>query len=264
MSRAANEPDAFGVSDSKQNTSPIISLEHVGVGFRRRGRRARRAPYMALDDVSFDLYPGEVLGVIGRNGSGKSTLLRVLAGILQPDRGRMINRGVRASLLSLQVGFARHLSGRRNIVLSGLLLGVEMSVIQAKIDEIIAFAELEEFIDEPIATYSSGMTARLGFAIAFQMDPEVLLIDEVLSVGDGAFAAKSSAMLRERIRSNKTVVLVSHNTKRTLDLADRVVWIERGRTRAVGEPESVVAQYEDFLRERTRTAPARPAVGAAP
>ncbi len=258
-----NRPDGFGVSDSIKSSAPIISLEGVGVGFRRRGRSARHGAYFALDEVTLDLYPGEVLGVIGRNGSGKSTLLRVLAGILQPDRGRVINRGVRASLLSLQVGFARHLSGRRNIVLSGLLLGVEMSVIQAKIDEIIAFSELDEFIDEPISTYSSGMTARLGFAIAFQMDPEVLLIDEVMSVGDGAFAAKSSTLLRDRIRSNKTVVLVSHNTRRTLDLADRVVWIDRGRTRAIGEPHAIVSEYEAFLRERQDTA-SKPDFAGAP
>ncbi|MCP4038135.1 MAG: ABC transporter ATP-binding protein [bacterium] len=248
--------------ESTTSAGSIITLEEVGVGFRRRGRRAPGRIHWALQDVSFDLRAGEVLGVIGRNGSGKSTLLRVLAGILQPDRGRMFNRGVRASLLSLQVGFARHLSGRRNIVLSGLLLGVEMKVIQAKVDEIIAFAELEEFIDEPISTYSSGMTARLGFAIAFQMDPEVLLIDEVLSVGDGAFAARSSAMLRERIRSNKTVVLVSHNTRRILDLADRVVWVERGRTRAVGEPREVISAYEDFLEASKRGAPGVAAMGA--
>lgn len=205
---------------------------------------------MALHGVSLDVFPGEVLGVVGRNGSGKSTLLRVLAGILQPDQGRVVNRGVRASLLSLQVGFARHLSGRRNIVLSGLLLGVERAAIEEKIDEIVAFAELEEFIDEPISTYSSGMTARLGFAIAFQMKPEVLLIDEVLSVGDGAFAEKSSRLLRERIRSNMTVVLVSHNAKRTVELSDRVVWVERGEVRSVGAPEAVVADYEAYLRSR--------------
>ena len=247
-----------------RDNAGVIELDHVSVAFRRRGRRVRRDPYLALDDVSLELRPGEVLGVIGRNGSGKSTLLRVLAGILQPDRGRVVNHGVRASLLSLRVGFARHLSGRRNIVLSGLLLGVEMSRIQAKMEEIIAFAELEDFIDEPISTYSSGMTARLGFATAFQMDPEVLLIDEVLSVGDGAFAKKSSAVLRERIHSNKTVVLVSHNTKRTLELADRVVWIERGSVREMGEPEAVIEAYEAFLHERTRLAPPANPVGVGP
>lgn len=145
--------------------------------------------------------------------------------------------------------------------MSGLLLGVEMKVIAQKIDEIIEFAELEEFIDEPISTYSSGMTARLGFAIAFQMDPEVLLIDEVMGVGDGAFAAKSSAMLRERIRSNKTVVLVSHNTKRTLELSDRVVWIDHGCVRALGPAQDVVDAYEAYLREAGRKP--RPPVNAA-
>lgn len=236
-------------SENENEPAPVIRVEGAGVSFPRRGRGRRSVAngHWALEDVSFELYPGEVLGVVGRNGSGKSTLLRLLAGIIAPDRGRVINRGVRVSLLSLQVGFARHLSGRRNIVLSGLLLGVEMKVIQEKIEEIIAFAELEEFIDEPIATYSSGMTARLGFAIAFQMNPEVLLIDEVLGVGDGAFAAKSSQMLRERIQSNNTVVLVSHNARRTLELSDRVVWIDRGRTRAVGPAAEIMEQYETFL-----------------
>lgn len=262
---AANPHSAEG-ERSPSPASPIIRLENIGVSFprRSRGRLSARRAHWALEDVSFDLYPGEVVGVVGRNGSGKSTLLRLLAGIIAPDRGRMLNSGVRASLLSLQVGFARHLSGRRNIVLSGLLLGVEMGVIASKIDEIIEFAELEEFIDDPISSYSSGMTARLGFAIAFQMDPEVLLIDEVLGVGDGAFAAKSSAMLRERIQSNKTVVLVSHNTKRTLELSDRVLWIDRGCVRAVGPAEDVVSDYETYLRSAGRPARSQAQVSVVP
>lgn len=207
----------------------------------------RSSRFWALNDVSFDLNHGETIGIIGQNGAGKSTLLRVLAGILAPDRGSVRSYAGSASLLSLQVGFVPYLSGRENAILSGILLGMTRREVLASMDDIIAFSELGDFIDEPVRSYSSGMRARLGFAVAFQADPDVLLIDEVLGVGDAAFKAKSAAVMREKIESDKTVVLVSHSEETVLDFCDRVVWIEHGVTRAVGSAEEVAQLYKDSV-----------------
>jgi lipopolysaccharide transport system ATP-binding protein len=204
--------------------------------------------FWALQDVSFELYRGETLGIVGRNGAGKSTLLRVLAGIITPERGKVVGNGYQASLLSLQVGFVPHLTGRENAILSGLLLGLHRREVEAAINEIIEFAELAEFIDEPVRTYSAGMKARLGFAVAFQANPDVLLIDEVLAVGDAEFRKKSAAAMRERIQSDKTVVLVSHNAPTLRELCDRAVWIENGVSRAEGSTEVVLRQYQATMR----------------
>jgi lipopolysaccharide transport system ATP-binding protein len=194
---------------------------------------------------------GEALGIIGKNGAGKSSLLRVLAGIISPDRGAYINHGYRATLLSLQVGFDRRLSGRENVMLSGLLLGLAKSEIVARMEEIIAFSELEEFIDQPIQTYSSGMRARLGFATAFYVRPDVLLIDEVLGVGDAAFVEKSKARMRERIRSD-TTVLVSHNAAAITELCDRAVWLHQGEVRGEGGAVEVMEDYLAAVKPRSQ------------
>jgi lipopolysaccharide transport system ATP-binding protein len=222
---------------------PALSLRNVAVSYRRRAGILQWAQYWALKDISFDVYHGETLGIIGRNGVGKSTLLRVLAGIIAPDGGEIDINDCRVSLLSLQVGFIPHLTGRQNAILSGMLLGLHRREIERRMDEIVAFSELEEFIDEPVRSYSMGMRARLGFSVAFQSDPDVLLVDEVLGVGDMAFRKKSSEAMRERIRSNKTVVLVSHGPQTVLDLCDRVIWIDGGRTRLAGSPKQVLEQY---------------------
>ena len=223
----------------------MLALRNVGVFYRRRRARANN---WALKDVSLNLYKGETLGVIGRNGAGKSTLLRVLAGIIRPDRGDYVNYGYQATLLSLQVGFVGYLSGRENIILSGLLLGMHRREIEEKIDDIIAFAELEKSIDDPIQTYSSGMRARLGFSTAFFVDPDVLLIDEVLGVGDAQFVAKSKSVMQEKIRSDKTVVLVSHNANVIRGLCDRAVWIDEARTVAEGPSAEVLESYRKALK----------------
>lgn len=222
---------------------PMIQVRNMGVCYTRRSGFMRSSRFWALHDVSFDLQHGETIGVIGQNGAGKSTLLRVLAGILAPDRGSVKMLGGRASLLSLQVGFVPYLSGRENAMLSGILLGMTRRQVLASMDQIIAFAELGDFIDEPVRSYSSGMRARLGFAVAFQADPDVLLIDEVLGVGDAAFRAKSAAVMHEKIRSDKTVVLVTHSEEIALDFCDRIVWIDHGVTRAVGPAAEVIEQY---------------------
>lgn len=237
---------------------PLISLRNVGVCYQRRAGGILKhsiSEFWALKDVSLDLYQGEALGVIGRNGAGKSTLLKLLAGIIKPDRGTMIDHGFRASLLSLQVGFVPHLTGRENVILSGMLLGLSKAAIVDRLDAIIAFSELNEFIDQPLDTYSSGMKTRLGFSIAYHTDPDILLIDEVLGVGDAEFQKKSSAAMHEKIRSNKTVILVSHNSKTIANLCDRAVWIDHGRTIAEGSTSQVLEAYAQAT--HTSTAPSQ-------
>jgi len=233
---------------------PLISLRDVAVCYRKRSALLTRPKrFWALKGVTLDVFRGETLGVIGRNGAGKSTLLRILAGILLPDKGTVIRDKSRATLLSLQVGFIPGLSGRENIILSGMLLGCSRRQMQSRLDSIVEFAELADFIDEPLRSYSSGMCARLGFSIAYHVDPEIVLIDETLSVGDAAFALKSSAAIRVRILSNRTVVLVSHQAKKIEELCDRAVWIDVGFSRLTGEAGEVVHAYtESILREQGR------------
>jgi lipopolysaccharide transport system ATP-binding protein len=228
----------------------IISLANVGVSFRRHALLRRTEPFWALEDVSFDVRDGETMGVIGRNGAGKSTLLKVLAGILLPDRGKISNSGHRVSLLSLALGFLPHLNGRDNAVLSGMLMGLTRSDVKARLERIIQFAELDEFIDQPVATYSTGMRARLGFAVAIECDPDVVLVDELLGVGDASFRTKSTAAMRTLMQSDKTVVLVSHNPNTLEDLCDRAVWIEDRVTRAEGDVTDVLADYRRALSRR--------------
>ena len=228
--------------------SLALQLRRVGVHYHRRVKTQDNG-HWALKDVSFDLYHGETLGVIGRNGVGKSTLLRVMAGIIAPDRGEMINRSGRASLLSLQVGFVAHLTGRENAMLSAMLLGMSRREARLKLDEIVSFSGLGDFIDEPVGNYSSGMRARLGFAVSFHVDPDILLIDEVLGVGDAEFKQKSTIAMKERIRSDRTVVMVSHNLQTMRELCDRVVWLEKGHTVAEGPTEYVVGLYEKGAEE---------------
>lgn len=222
----------------------VIHLSNVGVRYKRRTGFMRSADFWALHDVSFDLFQGETLGVIGHNGAGKSTLLRLLARILDPDKGEVTSKIDRVSLLSLQVGFVPNLSGRQNAILAGILLGMSHRQMREKMDSVIAFSELEEFIDEPVRTYSSGMRARLGFAVAFQADPDVILIDEVLGVGDVNFKEKSASAMRQKIESDKTVVIVTHSPETVLELCDRVVWVDHGVTRAEGDPQQIVNEYK--------------------
>ncbi len=226
--------------------SPVLSVRNAGLAYKQH-RGVFGKPYWALRNVSFEVLHGETLGVIGRNGVGKSTLLRLLAGIIKPDFGEVINHGYSVSLLSMQLGFVYYLSGRENAILSGMLMGLSRNEIESKIDDIIAFSELGDFFDQPIATYSSGMVARLGFSVAFQIDPDILLIDEVLGVGDAEFSLKSTRMMKEKIRSNKTIVFVSHNGLLIQELCSRAVWIEEGVTRAEGKTEEVLREYHQFL-----------------
>lgn len=225
-----------------------IHVENLGVFYRRWSGFFSKKKYWALTDVSFDVKHGETLGILGRNGAGKSTLLNVLSGIISPDRGSVDLFGGTASLLSLQAGFVSELSGRDNAALGGLLLGVPMEEVQARLEEVIAFSELNDFIDQPIGTYSSGMKARLGFSVAFHANPEVILLDEVLGVGDAAFRKKSSEAMVQLLGSQKTVVLVSHSTETLLELCDRVMWLDQGKSRMLGNPADVIAEYEKTIK----------------
>lgn len=230
----------------------LLTLRNVGVCYRRQGSlfTEKKSSFWALKDISFDLRRGEVLGIIGRNGAGKSTLLRVLAGIIRPDRGGIFNNGCHPSLLSLQVGFLPYLTGRKNAILSSMLLGLKYDEIERKIGAIAEFSELGEFFDQPISTYSTGMKARLGFSVAYHAEPDVILLDEVLGVGDENFRKRSEAAMRARIRSDKTVVLVSHSPQMIKDLCTRAVVIENGVTAFEGETGEALEVYRKALENR--------------
>jgi ABC-type polysaccharide/polyol phosphate transport system ATPase subunit len=204
----------------------------------------------ALTDVSFRVAPGETVGVVGANGSGKSTLLKVLAGVLKPTTGTVDVRGRLAALLELGAGFHPEISGRENVLINGLLLGLTKREIDARFDEIVTFAELEDFIDAPVKTYSSGMAVRLGFAIAAHSDPDVLLVDEVLAVGDEAFARRSLEKFGEFERAGKTLLFVSHDLGLVADRCRRALWLDRGRIAADGPSGETVALYRENVSER--------------
>ncbi len=248
-------PEVDAAPDQVLEAPPeqIMSLRHVGLSYWLKRSTWRRQRFWALKDISFDLFQGDSLGVVGKNGAGKSTLLRLLANVMSPDRGTIsIKPKLRCSLLSLQLGFLGHLTGRENAILSGMFLGLKKKDIESRMDEIIAFSELADFINQPLSTYSSGMRARLGFAVAFQVDPDVLLVDEISGVGDAAFQEKSFGMMRERLQSkNSTIVYVSHSASSVRSLCNRAVWIEEGVLRAEGSAADTVGQYEEFLRSLT-------------
>ncbi|HEX4480033.1 MAG TPA: ABC transporter ATP-binding protein [Rudaea sp.] len=220
----------------------LITLENVGVAFNAQ-LRVGSPKFWALEDVSFTLKRGQRLGVVGRNGAGKSTLLRTLAGIIAPDRGRITRARVSCQLLSLSVGFMQHLSGRDNAILSGLMLGLRRRDILQRLPKIREFSELGAFFDQPISSYSTGMLMRLGFSVAMQVDPDILLIDEVLAVGDAEFQEKSGNALRERIHGGTTVVFVSHGDAQVRQVCDRLVWIEHGRSMMEGAVDDVLQAY---------------------
>jgi lipopolysaccharide transport system ATP-binding protein len=202
----------------------IISLKDVGVRYKRRGGIFRKAQYFqAIKGINLDIHRGETLGLVGRNGAGKSTLLRVIAGIIQPDEGVMINRGVSVSLLALQAGFDPELSGRDNAIISGMLMGYLRRQVEAKLEEITEFSELGDFMHQPVKTYSSGMRSRLGFAVAMHVMPDVLLLDEILSVGDASFRKKAESEMMKKLHSNQTVVLVSHSEDQIDRVCDRKI-----------------------------------------
>ena len=211
--------------------------------------RQRRDSYEALRGVSFTVPKGKIIGIIGKNGSGKSTLLKTIAGVFSPDEGTIDTFGNRLSLLAIGIGFQTMLSGYENIFLSGLLLGFTEKEIRARLPEIIEFSELGDFIYKPVQTYSSGMHSKLAFSITAFLDTEIILIDEVLSVGDMSFREKSYAKRKEIIsHKDKTVMIVSHSNASILELCDDVLWIHDGLVKEYGPAAEVVENYEGFMR----------------
>jgi ABC-2 type transport system ATP-binding protein len=208
-----------------------------------RRRRAIVEDFWALKDVSFDVQKGETFGLIGENGSGKSTMLKCLTRILRPDQGSVRVEGKVSALLELGAGFHPELSGRENVYLNGAILGLSQKELQRRFDEIVDFAGIGRFVDEPVKNYSSGMYVRLGFSVAINVDPDVLLVDEVLSVGDEAFQRKCSEKFAELKDAGKTVVLVSHGLSTVQTLCDRVAWFSHGNLMMLGDPREVIEAY---------------------
>ncbi|MDU4861972.1 MAG: ABC transporter ATP-binding protein [Terrisporobacter othiniensis] len=214
-----------------------------------RLKKAKVKEFNAVKNVSFNLEEGKILGIIGKNGSGKSTMLKALAGIFSADEGIIDLHNKSVSLLSIGVGFNKSLTGRENILLSGMLLGFSEEEITNKMDEIIDFAELGKFIDMPVKTYSSGMFSKLAFSITAILETDIMLIDEVLSVGDQKFKKKSYAKMKSLISDRKrTVVIVSHNISTLNELCDTVMWMHDGVIKMMGEPKEVLDQYTEFMK----------------
>jgi lipopolysaccharide transport system ATP-binding protein len=228
-------------------TNEVMELSNVCLRYKSRKSFFRHDYFTALEDVSFTIKKGETLGIIGTNGCGKSTLLKVLANIFGVDSGKVTWHCSQVSLLALALGFDAELTGRDNAIISGMLLGGRKKEVLDKLEEIIEFSELENFIDKPIKTYSNGMRARLGFSVAVKMHSELLLIDEVMGVGDGKFRHKAETAMINKISSQQTVVLVSHSMPQIRKLCDRVLWLDTGKVKMVGGTEDVLRQYAIFI-----------------
>lgn len=210
-------------------------------------RKLHFTEFWALRDISFTIENGERLGVLGFNGAGKSTLLKVVAGVLKPTKGKIEVNGVIAPLLELGAGFDSNYTGKENVFLYGATMGYSRKYIENKYDEILAFSELEDFIDVPIKNYSSGMRARLGFSIATAVEPEVLILDEVLSVGDAKFRAKSEKKITDMFEKGVTVLFVSHNTEQVRRLCNKAIIIDKGTVIASGEVNEVCDKYDEMV-----------------
>ena len=211
-------------------------------------KKAKTEVYEAVRGVTFSLPKGEILGIVGKNGSGKSTMLRAIAGIFSPDSGIIDLHGNSVSLLSIGVGFQKKLTGRENILLSGMLLGFSEEQVRGKMDEIVEFANLGKFIDMPVKTYSSGMHSKLAFSITAILEADIILIDEVLSVGDARFKKKSYNKMKELISNkDRTVLIVSHSAQTLKELCTSILWLHDGEMKMIGDTDEVLAAYDDFM-----------------
>lgn len=235
------------------NVELAIEVDNLSIKYKELNRRKtlqffnnnEDKYFEAIKGVSFDIYKGETVGLIGGNGSGKSTLLRALSGVYTPDEGKINVFKNRVSLMAIGTGFIKDLSGRDNIYLSGLLLGLSKKEIDSYVNEIIKFSELENFIDKQVRTYSSGMYSRLAFSIAVTIKPDILLIDEVLSVGDSHFKKKSFNCIKEIVKRNEvTSIIVSHNLDSIVNLCNRVIWLDDGKIIEIGEPATIIEIYK--------------------
>ncbi|MDY7012782.1 MAG: ABC transporter ATP-binding protein [Cyanobacteriota bacterium] len=235
---------------------PVTIMEAALSGLRRMKPLEQ---FWALRDVSFTVFPGEMLGIIGQNGAGKSTLLQLIGGVGRPDQGKVKVRGRIGALLDLGAGFHGDLTGRENVFISAVVAGLNRRDVARRLEAIVEFAELEQFIDNPLRTYSTGMQMRLAFSVAVHTDPEVLLVDEFLSVGDLSFQAKCLERIAALKAEGCAIVLISHSADQIEDLCDRALWLRQGQVVAYGEPEVVVGQYVSEMRQQTqRRTPVRP------
>lgn len=225
----------------RMNNDKILSLKEF-VTTALRGKLDYQE-FTALEDVSFTVKQGETLGLVGRNGAGKSTMLKVISGILKPTEGSVVTHGNVVPMLELGSGFDFDLTGRENIFLNGAILGYSEEFLKEKYEEIVAFSELGEFINTPIRNYSSGMLARLAFSVATMVHPDILIVDEILSVGDAQFQEKSKARMLELMGGGTTVLFVSHNIEQIRGMCNRVIWLEHGRVEALGPSEDVCQQF---------------------
>lgn len=226
----------FRLSDDR-----IMSLKEFVT--RKLSGKLSHSDFWALKGVSFEVYRGEVVGIIGRNGSGKSTLLKIISGILKPTGGSVSCRGNIVPMLELGSGFDPDLTGRENIFLNGAILGYSEEFLKERCNEILEFSELGQFIDIPIRNYSSGMMMRLAFSVATMVDPQILIVDEILAVGDEAFQEKSRARMMELMSGGTTVLFVSHNLSQIREMCDRVVWLDHGEIKMLGATDEVCDQY---------------------
>ncbi|WP_243226996.1 ABC transporter ATP-binding protein [Microbacterium sp. CIAB417] len=258
-------PDSAVLSSDEARARPVVariddvhkrftirkdsSIKERIVTLGRAGRRHRQ-DFWALQGVTLDINAGETIGLIGHNGSGKSTLLKVIGGILEPTKGTMRRRGRLAALLELGAGFHPDLTGRENVFLNAAVLGLSREETEAQFDDIVAFASIGDFIDTQVKFYSSGMYVRLAFAVAVHTDPDVLLVDEVLAVGDEAFQRKCMDRIRDFQKQGRTIILVSHSLDQVTELCERCVLLEKGRVVFDGDPTAAVARFRDLLEER--------------
>ena len=239
----------------------MIKVEHVSMKFRMANdkvmslkeflvavlkRRLTYEEFQVLDDISFEVKKGEVVGIIGKNGAGKSTLLKIIAGVMKPTSGKVTANGNIVPMLELGSGFDPELNGRENIFLNGAILGYSQEFLQEKYDEILEFSELGQFIDMPIRNYSSGMMMRLAFSIATVVQPEILIVDEILAVGDEGFQNKSKARMMELMSGGTTVLFVSHSLQQIEEMCDRVVWLDNHKIKMIGETKEVCKAYEEY------------------
>lgn len=220
-----------------------FSIKEAFISVFDKKRRTKKSYFWALEDVSFHVKPGEVVGLIGSNGAGKSTLLKVVSGVMKPTKGKVTVNGQISPMIELGAGFDSELTARENIFLNGAILGYSKEFIESKFDEIVEFSELIDFLDVPIKNFSSGMVAKLAFSIATIVDPEILIVDEILSVGDIKFQEKSKNKMMEMIKGGTTVLYVSHSLDSIKELCDRVIWLEHGNIVKTGPAEKICNEY---------------------
>ena len=219
------------------------SMKEAFIAMFDKKRRQKPTEFWALDDLTFNVKKGEVVGLIGSNGAGKSTLLKVVSGVMKPTKGKVEVRGIISPMIELGAGFDLELTARENIYLNGAILGYSKEFLEEKFDDIVKFSELEEFLDVPVKNFSSGMTAKLAFSIATVVNPEILIVDEILSVGDIKFQEKSKGKMLEMIKGGTTLLYVSHSLESIKDLCDKVIWIEHGKLIKMGNAKEICDEY---------------------